>query len=138
MYSREQKDFKNSIPDNYGGITMKAEPPRAHHDRCDDACPPCNDRGDNTQPCNEGRFPPPHDDNCRRDTDCNAGACQVPQNHPPERKGGILSSLFGRLGLDGIDSTELIILVAALLLMNGDGDDDNYIWIVLLLLLITK
>ncbi len=158
MYTREQKSYKDTIPDNYSGIAMGASPysrdekceriPRCEKDRgpMRNDCPPPEDRcpqkddGVCPPPRDDGCYspekdeycppPPPHSDNCapqRCDDGCDG------------KKGasGIFSSLLHRLGFDGVDSTELIILFAALLLMSGDGkDDDSYIWLLLLFLLI--
>ncbi len=124
MYTREHNDFCDGIPDNYNGIAMKGKHPerRLCDDKheCNDRCE-CNDKHE----CN---------DRCERDV------CKSPVIEPKcqEKKGGgILSSLLGRLGLGGIDTTELAILFVALLLMSDGGcDDENYIWVILLLLLL--
>ena len=110
MYTREHNDYHDNIPDNYGGIAIKSQ--------CDD-----KRERDGRRECDDRRECERHEQKCY-----------------PKRSSGIFSSLLGKLGLDGIDTTELVLLFAALLLI-GDGDncdDDNYIWVILLLLLIIK
>lgn len=146
MYSREQS-YREGIPDNYNGTAMGArnekrdcEYPKEECRRppkkedcfvCDnrppqkDECPPQKERdGCARDEC----YPPPPYDECR---EC------PPQKRQDERGGGILSSLLCRLGFDGVDNTDFIILFVALLLMSGDKkDEDSYIWLLLLFLLI--
>ena len=137
MYSREQ-NYRENIPDNYNGITMGA-----NNDRRRDECRFIPEKED---ACVKNDCPPKHED-CQKEIahhreDCKRDECFPPCEDKCERKddgrsGGILSSLLCRLGFDGVDNMDFIILFVALLLMSSDKrDEDSYIWLLLLFLLI--
>lgn len=124
MYTREHNDFLDGVPDNYNGIAMKGKRPDRH--ACEDS-----------HECDKRES----DDTCKRDDTCDCDVCKRPVIEPrchEKKSAGLLSSLLDKLGLGGIDTTELVILFVALLLMSeGDcGDEENYIWVILLLLLL--
>lgn len=61
---------------------------------------------------------------------------EAESDYAPQKENGLFSGLFEKMGIKGVESSDITVLIIALLLLSGENDD--YIWILLLLLLLVK
>lgn len=112
------------IPENYSGYAMSTRPPSS------EGSEEIQDKEDFQSEGYE------YERSQSRESAKAAFRHETESEYAPQKENGLFSGLFEKMGIRGVESSDITVLIIALLLLSGENDD--YIWILLLLLLLVK